>query len=127
MRITLKKIVDAAERFIAFKHYHKGDMPHNYDLIYKEAKRKYLWRDDVIYACDNRLEFFPIGQIPKYDWKDQRQVHMPKKWRVPKEVFEADRIQYICYHIIRHGKGLKVVRLKNVKPVTRITLRKGKE
>lgn len=109
MRIRTKTLIRKLEPYI-------DDMyakVHHGELLMKESERRFAWRHLVLCACDNADEYYPVGEIPKYDWRDQRQVRMPKKWRIPKQVFVFfHHPQYICFHIVPHRDYLKIVTIK---------------
>lgn len=111
MRIKINKLL---RKLNPYSHYQWAQV-HNLDLLKKELRRT-DWRADVLYACDNVRDYFPVGVKTDWNWRDQREIRMPKKWRIPKSVFDYHR-QVTLYHLVEiKPHVLKVVPVKKRKP-----------
>ena len=111
MKITINELLHKLNPYFRYQ----WAQVHNLDLLKKELRRT-DWRADVLYACDNLRDYFPVNVKTDWNWRDQKQIRMPKKWRIPKSVFDNHR-QVTLYHLVEiKSHVLKVVPLKKRKP-----------
>lgn len=111
MRIKINKLLLKLNPYF---HYQWAQV-HNLDELKAELRRT-DWRAEVLYACDNVRDYFPVNVKTDWNWRDQREIRMPKKWRIPKSVFDNHR-QVTLYHLVEiKPHVLKVVPLKKRKP-----------